>query len=97
MFGGTWGENITSGLGIGLVTFLFGIPIVALTIGLTLVAGPFGLLIGALLLGLLIAWANAAEQVAVVALYRFSKDGQMPKIYQDQGMTVYTFGNAQTA
>jgi hypothetical protein len=97
MFGGTWGENITSGLGIGLVTFLFGIPIVALTIGLTIVAGPFGLLIGALLLGLLIAWANAAEQVAVVALYRFSKDGQMPKIYQDQGMTVYTFGNAQTA
>jgi hypothetical protein len=44
----------------------------------------------------LIAWANAAEQVAVVALYRFSKDGQMPKIYQDQGMTTYTFGNAQT-
>jgi hypothetical protein len=95
MFWGTWGENIVSGLGIGAVAFLFGIPIVALTIGLTLVAGPFGLLIGALLLGLLIAWANAAEQVAVVALYRFSKDGQMPKIYQDQGMTVYTFGNAQ--
>ena len=96
MFGGTWGENITSGLGIGLVAFLFGIPIVALTIGMTIVAGPFGLLIGAVLIGLLIAWANAAEQVAVVALYRFSKDGQMPKIYQDQGMTAYTFGNAQT-
>ncbi len=96
MFGGTWGENITSGLGIGLVAFLFGIPIVALTIGMTIVAGPFGLLIGAVLIGLLIAWANAAEQVAVVALYRFSKDGQMPKIYQNQGMTAYTFGNAQT-
>ena len=96
MFWGTWGENITSGLGIGLVAFLFGIPIVGLTIGLTIVAGPFGLLIGAVLIGLLIAWANAAEQVAVVALYRFSKDGQMPKIYQDQGMMTYTFGNAQT-
>ncbi|RJU88823.1 MAG: hypothetical protein DWC05_00015 [Candidatus Poseidoniales archaeon] len=97
MFWGTWGENVVSGLGIGLVAFLFGIPIVALTIGLTLVAGPLGLLVGAVLIGLLIAWANAAEQVAVVALYRFSKDGQMPKIYQDQGMMTYTFGNAQTA
>ena len=79
-----------------MVAFLFGIPIVGLTIGMTIVAGPFGLLIGAVLIGLLIAWANAAEQVAVVALYRFSKDGQMPKIYQNQGMTAYTFGNAQT-
>ena len=47
-------------------------------------------------IGLLIAWANAAEQVAVVALFRYAKDKKMPKIYQDQGMTVYTFGNAQT-
>ena len=48
------------------------------------------------LIGLLIAWANAAEQVAVVALFRYAKDKKMPQIYQDQGMTVYTFGNAQT-
>ena len=92
----TWGENIVSGLGIGLIAFLFGIPIVALTIGMTIVAGPFGLLVGAVLIGLLIAWANAAEQVAVVALFRYAKDKKMPQIYQDQGMTVYTFGNAQT-
>ena len=93
----TWGENIVSGLGIGAIAFLFGIPIVLLTIGLTAVAGPFGLLVGAVLIGLLIAWANAAEQVAVVALFRYAKDKKMPQIYQDQGMTVYTFGNAQTA
>ncbi len=92
----TWGENIVSGLGIGAIAFLFGIPIVLLTIGLTAVAGPFGLLVGAVLIGLLIAWANAAEQVAVVALFRYAKDKKMPQIYQDQGMTVYTFGNAQT-
>ena len=92
----TWGENIVSGLGIGAIAFLFGIPIVALTIGMTIVAGPFGLLVGAVLIGLLIAWANAAEQVAVVALFRFAKDKKMPQIYQEQGMTVYTFGNAQT-
>ena len=49
------------------------------------------------LIGLLIAWANAAEQVAVVALFRYAKDKKMPQIYQDQGMQVYTFGNAQTA
>ena len=92
----TWGENIVSGLGIGAIAFLFGIPIVALTIGMTIVAGPVGLLLGAVLIGLLIAWANAAEQVAVVALFRYAKDKKMPQIYQDQGMTVYTFGNAQT-
>ena len=92
----TWGENIVSGLGIGLIAFLFAIPIVALTIGLTVMAGPVGLLVGAVLIGLLIAWANAAEQVAVVALFRYAKDKKMPQIYQDQGMTVYTFGNAQT-
>ena len=92
----TWGENIVSGLGIGAIAFLFAIPIVALTIGMTIVAGPFGLLVGAVLIGLLIAWANAAEQVAVVALFRYAKDKKMPQIYQDQGMTVYTFGNAQT-
>ena len=92
----TWGENIVSGLGIGAIAFLFAIPIIGLTIGLSIVAGPFGLLVGAVLIGLLIAWSNAAEQVAVVALFRYAKDKKMPQIYQDQGMTVYTFGNAQS-
>ena len=96
-FFSTWGENITSGLGIGLIAFLIGIPLVMVTIALTAVAGPVGLFFGAIAIGLLIAWANAAEQVAVVALYRFAKDGQMPKIYQDNGMQTYTFGNAGMA
>ena len=94
-FFATWGENITSGLGIGLVAFLMGVPLVIITLGLVVVAGPVGLFFGAVAIGLLVAWANAAEQVAVVALFRFAKDGQMPKIYQDNGMQAYTFGNAQ--
>ena len=92
----TWGENITSGLGIGLIGFLIAIPLIAITLGLTMVMGPAGLLVGAILIGLLIAATNAAEQVAVVALYRFAKDGKMPKMYQDNGMKTYTFGNAGT-
>jgi hypothetical protein len=96
MFFRTWGENITSGLGIGLVGFLMGIPLVVLTIALTVAIGPAGLLVGAILLGLLVAWVNAAEQVAVVALYRFATDGKMPKMYQDAGMKTYTFGDAAT-
>ena len=94
-FFATWGENITSGLGIGLVAFLIGVPLVIITLGLVAVAGPVGLFFGAIAIGLLVAWSNAAEQVAVVALYRFAKDGQMPKIYQDNGMQTYTFGNAE--
>ena len=94
-FFATWGENITSGLGIGLVAFLMGVPLVIITLGLVVVAGPVGLFFGAVAIGLLVAWANAAEQVAVVALFRFAKDGQMPKIYQDNGIQTYTFGNAQ--
>lgn len=94
-FFSTWGENISSGLGIGLIAFLIGVPLVLVTIVLTVALGPFGLLFGALSIGLLIAWANAAEQVAVVALYRFAKDGQMPQLYQDAGMKTYTFGQAQ--
>ena len=96
MFFKTWGENITSGLGIGLIGFLIGIPLVIVTIGLTMAMGPAGLLVGAILIGLLIAAINAAEQVAVVALYRFCKDGKMPKMYQDAGMKTYTFGDAAT-
>jgi len=58
--------------------------------------GPAGLLVGAILIGLLVAWVNAAEQVAVVALYRYATDGKMPKLYRDAGMQMYTFGNAAT-
>ena len=93
-FFATWGENITSGLGIGLIAFCIALPLIAVTLAITVVAGPVGLFFGAITIGLLIAWTNAAEQVAVVALYRFAKDGQMPKIYQDNGMQTYTFGNA---
>jgi hypothetical protein len=95
-FFGTWGENITSGLGIGLVGFLIAIPLVILTLALTTALGPAGLLVGAIGFGLLLAWVNAAEQVAVVALYRFATDGKMPKLYRDAGMQMYTFGNAAT-
>ena len=94
MFFATWGENITSGIGIGLIAFCIALPLIAATLGLTVVVCPIGLFFGAITIGLLIAWTNAAEQVAVVALYRFAKDGQMPKIYQDNGMQTYTFGNA---
>ena len=85
---------IVSGLGISLIAFCIALPLIAVTLGITVVAGPVGLFFGAITIGLLIAWTNAAEQVAVVALYRFAKDGQMPKIYQDNGMQTYTFGNA---
>ena len=95
-FFATWGENITSGLGIGLIAFLVAIPLIVITIALAVVMPPLGLLFGAFAFGLLIAGTSTAEQVAVVALYRFAKDGQMPQIYQNAGVMTYNLGNAQT-
>ena len=96
MFFKTWGEQITSGLGIALIAFLIGIPIVIITLALTVAIGPIGLIFGAICIALLVATVNAAEQVAVVALYHFGTTGQMPQLYQDAGMMTYTFGNAAT-
>ena len=95
-FFATWGENITSGLGIGLVAFLVAIPLIVITIALLMVMPLLGLIFGAFAFGLLIAGTSTAEQVAVVALYRFAKDGQMPQIYQSAGVMTYNFGNAQS-
>ena len=80
LFGKTWGENITSGLGIGLITF-FGI-IVSLLIGyLVFMISPIaGIVIAAALIGILILWTNTAEVVVVAALYEFAKTGKMPDL-----------------
>jgi hypothetical protein len=91
MFSKTWGENISSGLGIGIITFLFGAIIAVVTFGLMAVIGPIGLIFGGLAMAVLIMWSSAAEQVAVTALYIYSKTGKMPQLYQDMGVAEYTF------
>ena len=91
MFSKTWGENISSGLGIGIITFLFGAIIAVVTFGLMAVIGPIGLIVGGLAMAVLIMWSSAAEQVAVTALYIYSKTGKMPQLYQDMGVAEYTF------
>ncbi|SVA58635.1 uncharacterized protein METZ01_LOCUS111489 [marine metagenome] len=80
LFGKTWGENVTSGLGIGLIT-LFGI-IVSLLIGyLIFMISPIaGIVIAAALIGILILWTNTAEVVVVAALYEYAKTGKMPDL-----------------
>jgi hypothetical protein len=89
MFQKSWGENITSGLGIGLIGFFFIAVIAIVTFGIMTVLGPLwyiGLAFGAIGIAITLAWMNAAEQVAVTALYLYSKNGVMPQIYQDLGM-----------
>ena len=80
LFGKTWGENVTSGLGIGLIS-LFGI-IVSLLIGyLVFMISPIaGIIIAVALIGILILWANTAEVVVVAALYEYAKTGKMPDL-----------------
>ena len=81
LFVKTWGENITSGLGVGLIGFLLvifafavGIPLILL--GLVL---P-GIIAIVVLMLLAILWTNTAEVVVVAALYEFAKTGEMPDL-----------------
>jgi len=92
MFFKSWGENITSGLGIGLIGGFFVVVIAIITFGMMVALGPLwfiGLGIGAIGIATAIAWTNAAEQVAVTALYLYSKNGEMPEIYRDLGMNQF--------
>jgi hypothetical protein len=97
MFFKTWGENVTSGLGIGLITGLFGFLIVIVSVGLIAALGQLwwvGLIVGGIAMAILIMWSSAAEQVAVAALYLYSKTGEMPNLYQEMGMSTYQMGPA---
>jgi hypothetical protein len=96
MFFKSWGENITSGLGIGLIGFFFMAVIAIITFALMAVLGPLwyiGLAFGAVAIAIALAWVNAAEQVAVTALYLYSKNGVMPQIYRDLGMDHFHMGS----
>jgi hypothetical protein len=96
MFHKSWGENITSGLGIGLIGGFFVIMIAIITYVLMIALGPLwfvGLAIGICGIAIAIAWTNAAEQVAVTALYLYSKNGVMPQIYQDLRLNEFQMGS----
>ena len=89
MFHKRWGENVTAGLGIGMISGLIGFVIMVFSVGLIVLMPDLwyiGLIFGAVAMTILICWASAAEQVAVAALYLYSKNGFMPEIYQNNGM-----------
>jgi hypothetical protein len=80
LFGKTWGENVTSGLGIGLIS-LIGIAIsLGISFLIFMISPMLGITVGVILVGILILWANTAEVVVVAALYEFAKTGKMPNL-----------------
>ena len=80
LFGKTWGENVTSGLGIGLIS-LIGIAIsLGISFLIFMISQMLGIIVGVILVGILILWANTAEVVVVAALYEFAKTGKMPNL-----------------
>lgn len=92
LFHKSWGENITSGLGINFIGGFFVVLIGILTFVMALALGPLwyiGVGIGAIGIAIALTWTNAAEQVAVTALYLYSKNGKMPEIYQNLGMNQF--------
>ncbi len=81
LFVKTWGENITSGLGVGLIGFL--LVLVAFAVGIPLILLGLvlpGIIAIVVLMLLAILWTNTAEVVVVAALYEFSKTGEMPDL-----------------
>jgi hypothetical protein len=89
MFFKRWGENVVSGIGIGIISGLFAFAIIVFSIGMFALVPDLWhiwLIIGAVSMTILICWTSAAEQVAVAALYLYSKNGFMPEIYQNNGM-----------
>ena len=98
MFFKRWGENVTAGLGIGMISGLIGFVIMVFSVGLMMLMGDLwyiGLIIGAAAMTILICWSSAAEQVAVAALYLYSKNGFMPEIYQNNGMFDFKLPTAE--
>jgi hypothetical protein len=81
LFGKTWGENVTSGLGIGLIS-LVGIVFSLAVAGLIYftISPTVGIIVAVALIGIIVLWTNTAEVVVVAALYEFSKTGKMPDL-----------------
>ena len=80
LFGKTWGENVTSGLGIGLITVIGIVISLGISFLIYMISPEAGIIVGVLLIGGLILWANTAEVVVVAALYEFAKTGKMPDL-----------------
>ena len=80
LFGKTWGENVTSGLGIGLITVIGIVISLGISLLIYMISPEAGIIVGVLLIGGLILWANTAEVVVVAALYEFAKTGKMPNL-----------------
>ena len=81
LFTKTWGENITSGLGVGLIGFL--LVLVAFAVGIPLILLGLvlpGIIAIVVLMLLAILWTNTAEVVVVAALYEFARTGEMPDL-----------------
>jgi len=81
LFGKTWGENVTSGLGIGLIS-LVGIVFSLAVAGLIYftISPTVGIIVAVALIGIIVLWTNTAEVVVVAALYEFAKTGKMPDL-----------------
>ena len=81
LFGKTWGENVTSGLGIGLIS-LVGIVFSLAVAGLIYftISPTVGIIVAVALIGVIVLWTNTAEVVVVAALYEFAKTGKMPDL-----------------
>ena len=81
LFVKTWGENITSGLGVGLIGFL--LVLVAFAVGIPLILLGLvlpGIIAIVVLVLLAVLWTNTAEVVVVAALYEFARTGEMPDL-----------------
>ena len=79
----TWGENLASQIGFGLLGLAAMIPAVLLVV----IAGPIGLIVAVPWVALVVVVLTALGAVFQTALYLYATTGSIPDGFEDAGLT----------
>ena len=87
LFGQTWGEDVVSTTGTGIINFLVCLLIVVIGLPLGVLLGDvLGLLLVLVGIGVSVLFFSACEAVNRASLYYFAKTGESPPLAQKYGI-----------
>ena len=86
LFGQTWGEDVVSTTGTGIINFLVCLLIVVIGLPLGGLLGEVGILLVFVGIGVSVLFFSACEAVNRASLYYFAKTGESPPLAQKYGI-----------